>query len=281
MANRYRYNELHDELGLGWYDYGFRWYDPAVARFVSVDPLAEDFAQLSTFQYASNSPIQNIDLDGLEGASVVNGTVSRTPTRRKPVSEAKFAISRPIVASKVGQVVPYSLNISSVSGRFARHAATNNLSKEEGSQRNALRHVIWQGIITQKFGSEIATEVGDAHEGDRTIYDFPLAQLKGIESLEDADSYVDIQNNVIGREIGQNNPDASKKGIAILALDYFKENGLWTVSETDDGSFKVNRTRITDEQYNKARENLSGVSNLAFTKEEFQQWLQLLQSSGD
>jgi len=52
---------------LGWYDYGFRWYDPVVARFVSVDPLAEQFYYLTTFQYASNDPIANIDLDGLEG----------------------------------------------------------------------------------------------------------------------------------------------------------------------------------------------------------------------
>ena len=68
MPNRYRYNgkELQDELGLNWYDYDFRWYDPAVGRFVSVDPLAEDFAQLTTYQYASNSPIAGIDLDGLE-----------------------------------------------------------------------------------------------------------------------------------------------------------------------------------------------------------------------
>ena len=75
MANRYRYNgkELHDELGLGWYDYGFRWYDPAVARFVSVDPLAESFPELTTYQYASNSPIQNIDLDGLEGLHYIEG----------------------------------------------------------------------------------------------------------------------------------------------------------------------------------------------------------------
>lgn len=40
---------------------------PDVARFVSVDPLAEDFKALTTYQYASNSPIVMIDLDGLEG----------------------------------------------------------------------------------------------------------------------------------------------------------------------------------------------------------------------
>ncbi|MFK7923732.1 MAG: DUF6443 domain-containing protein, partial [Bacteroidia bacterium] len=68
-ANQYRYNgkEFQDELSLGWYDYGFRWYSADIGRFVSVDPLAEDFYHLTTFQYASNSPIYMIDLDGLEG----------------------------------------------------------------------------------------------------------------------------------------------------------------------------------------------------------------------
>jgi RHS repeat-associated protein len=68
LANKYLYNgkELHDELGLGWYDYGFRWYDPTIARFASVDPLAEEFTYLTPYQYAANSPIANIDLDGLE-----------------------------------------------------------------------------------------------------------------------------------------------------------------------------------------------------------------------
>jgi RHS repeat-associated protein len=41
--NRYLYNgkELNEELDLNWLAYGFRWYDPAVGRFPSVDPLAE------------------------------------------------------------------------------------------------------------------------------------------------------------------------------------------------------------------------------------------------
>ena len=70
--NRYRYNgkEFHQELNLGLYDYGFRWYDPAVARFVSVDPLAESFPHNATYAYAENRPIDGIDLDGLEFFSV-------------------------------------------------------------------------------------------------------------------------------------------------------------------------------------------------------------------
>lgn len=48
-------------------------YDPAFARFISVDPLAEDFPELITYQYASYTPIQAIDLDGLE-AYFIPGT---------------------------------------------------------------------------------------------------------------------------------------------------------------------------------------------------------------
>ncbi len=54
-------------MGLGWYDYGFRFYDPVLARFPQLDPLANDFVYLTPYQYASNNPVTNIDLDGLEG----------------------------------------------------------------------------------------------------------------------------------------------------------------------------------------------------------------------
>ena len=36
------------------------------SRFLSIDPLAKNFPSLSPYQYASNSPIANTDLDGLE-----------------------------------------------------------------------------------------------------------------------------------------------------------------------------------------------------------------------
>jgi hypothetical protein len=50
-------------------DYGMRVYDPRAGRFLSVDPLTKDYAELTPYQYASNSPIFNIDLDGLEATS--------------------------------------------------------------------------------------------------------------------------------------------------------------------------------------------------------------------
>ncbi len=35
-------------------------------RFFSVDPLQKNFAMLTPYQFASNSPVANIDLDGKE-----------------------------------------------------------------------------------------------------------------------------------------------------------------------------------------------------------------------
>ena len=48
------------------YDYGFRIYNPSIGRFLSVDPLAKDYSYYSPYQFAGNSPIQAIDIDGLE-----------------------------------------------------------------------------------------------------------------------------------------------------------------------------------------------------------------------
>ncbi len=47
-------------------DYGFRIYDPRLGRFLSMDPLTKGYPELTPFQFASNEPISNIDLDGLE-----------------------------------------------------------------------------------------------------------------------------------------------------------------------------------------------------------------------
>gem|GEM_PF-2666323 len=47
-------------------DYGMRIYDPRVGRFLSVDPITKEYPELTPYQFASNSPIANIDVDGLE-----------------------------------------------------------------------------------------------------------------------------------------------------------------------------------------------------------------------
>jgi RHS repeat-associated protein len=72
VPNNYLYNgkelqqnEFGDGTGLEGYDYGFRAYHPQIGKFTEQDPLTDEFATVSGYQYALNDPVANIDVDGL------------------------------------------------------------------------------------------------------------------------------------------------------------------------------------------------------------------------
>jgi RHS repeat-associated protein len=78
VAGSYRYGfngkEKDREVvgtGQGTQDYGMRIYNPSLGKFLSVDPLTKKYPELTPYQFASNRPIDCIDLDGLEGMGVV------------------------------------------------------------------------------------------------------------------------------------------------------------------------------------------------------------------
>ena len=62
----YKYNgkELDSENGLNWYDYDARYMDPALGRFTTVDPHAENYYSTSPYSYVRNNPLRYIDPDG-------------------------------------------------------------------------------------------------------------------------------------------------------------------------------------------------------------------------
>jgi len=56
-------------------NYGMRIYDPRLGKFLSADPLIVymgKYPELSSYQFASNTPIQAIDLDGLEAKVIIH-----------------------------------------------------------------------------------------------------------------------------------------------------------------------------------------------------------------
>ena len=73
-AYRYGFNGQENDQESGTQDYGMRIYNSSLARFLSVDPLINKFPMLTPYQYASNTPIWAIDLDGLEAVVYTVGS---------------------------------------------------------------------------------------------------------------------------------------------------------------------------------------------------------------
>lgn len=58
--------EINEELGLNWLSFKWRNYDPSLARFHNIDPLAEQYNYQSPYNFSENRVIDGVELEGLE-----------------------------------------------------------------------------------------------------------------------------------------------------------------------------------------------------------------------
>ncbi|WP_410505537.1 DUF6443 domain-containing protein [Mucilaginibacter sp. E4BP6] len=84
--NYYLYNGKEQQPELGTYDYGWRQYDPVIARWNVLDPDAENYENTSSYAYVLNNPINLGDVDGRDTLKTVYIHATRTP-KPKPEPE--------------------------------------------------------------------------------------------------------------------------------------------------------------------------------------------------
>ena len=100
LGNKYLYNgkELQDDElaggSLGWYDYGARMYDAELGRFHKQDRFAEKYMSMTSYHYAANNPILNIDVNG---DSLMIVTLLGLDSKNPKMQERKYYVD-----SKVG-----------------------------------------------------------------------------------------------------------------------------------------------------------------------------------
>ena len=66
IAYRYGFNGKENDGESGTQDYGMRIYNPALGKFLSVDPLFKEYSYKTPYDFAENDVIRAIDLDGGE-----------------------------------------------------------------------------------------------------------------------------------------------------------------------------------------------------------------------
>jgi len=116
---RYGFNGKEKDQNGEWgsqthYDYGFRIYNPAIAKFLSVDPLAADFVSWSPYNYVLGNPVLLTDPDGRAPAmggsgdppigAIIGGTI------RRGYEQLKYSIWRNwtiATTDKTAQDIPY------------------------------------------------------------------------------------------------------------------------------------------------------------------------------
>jgi RHS repeat-associated protein len=75
---RYDFNGKESDIEADLQDYGMRIYNPRLGKFLSVDPLMKKYAMLAPYQFAGNSPVHAVDLDGMEPAYPDNNSIVKT-----------------------------------------------------------------------------------------------------------------------------------------------------------------------------------------------------------
>jgi RHS repeat-associated protein len=77
---RYGFNGQENDKELNAIEFNMREYDPRNCRLIGIDPLAKDYPYLSPYQFAGNTPLQAIDLLGMQPGAATIPRVSTSPS---------------------------------------------------------------------------------------------------------------------------------------------------------------------------------------------------------
>jgi len=224
-TNSYLFNgkEQQEMPGL-WYDYGWRFYDPQIGRFLGVDPLADKFIWVSPYNFAENSPIANVDYWGLQAVNY----------------QAAMAISNPKVYSKMVdqrnkamENVDMKLSVSAgiqAGGTFNKKGAYLNMASVDlvsGSKKSGFDYAGKDGTTHVTQGASLfvfsfdhsfdAKPIGSENEETSfTVLNAKLSLVDNDEKTDDADA--NSNNNSVKES--SNSEEKSSNSVVEIKPDF-------------------------------------------------------------
>jgi RHS repeat-associated protein len=120
---RYGFNGKENDKETGsttTYDYGFRIYNPALGKFLSVDPLTKSYPWYTPYQFAGNKPVWAVDLDGLEEVTstffkAIFGSpagYAKPKTALDQLNKDRFAFQKNFAESRTGRFLGGAANFT-------------------------------------------------------------------------------------------------------------------------------------------------------------------------
>jgi hypothetical protein len=244
------------------------------------DPLARTLARV----VAARTPAQDV-VDAAAALPPAGRVLSRVTWE-----EFKFGIAHPIVAAQIK--APFSEgeqpaevetpSTSSLAVRFTVNLRADRQTQiapgglietaaREGSEVNAMRHVVWSAINAQRFGADLAKRSADSHEVNPKAIDGVDPATQSFATLGDADQSIDLSNNILGRTLGASGA-AGAKQLAAGALKLFRDQGLWVAERQRDGTFKAVRSKLRPAAFADAWKKLTNLNELGLTPSGVARW---------
>ncbi len=157
--------EHQNDLGLGWYQYRYRMHDPAIGRFGSVDPLAEDYKHNSPYAFSENALAQGRELEGLEKAAYevlkYISPISFTVNSSFTTHESKIGVE---VSIGIPKLIPFS---------YRKTFGTSYVSRDYFSSEGEMEH---------RVGTETTNPLGISFQSTKYIRG-GLSQTTGLMTL--------------------------------------------------------------------------------------------------
>ena len=186
FAEIYTFSAKEKDAETGFSYFGSRYYSSDLSIWLSVDPMSDKYPSLSPYVYCADNPIKLVDPNGEDAT--------------KPPFYDKIKSLNPqekhILKYNIRFATAIKVNSNAeLASKMAKHAYSGKGSK--GGKTDAYRHAMWQALNVQSIGEKMRRKWSDAHE-----YSTPPDEIN-------TDLIMDIHNNDVGIEIGEQNPNAS------------------------------------------------------------------------